>query len=148
MSLGHWQKMGEHLPVVVDLATLEAGSGLPYVLNHNINQPIGTIESITKTQSDLQAEGSFTHGHTLYGANELTAARNGFKHRPSVTVYSPDLKNVIRVGDGERKYINGRTQEGPFFAIYHGKLRNIALVSTPGDPAYTTHRHYQPQNFT
>ena len=124
----------ESLPVVVDLETLNANAGLPFVLNHNINQPLGTIETITKTTSDLKAEGLFTHGHTPYGAAELTAARNGFKHRPSVTVYRPDPKNVIRVGTGERKFINERTQEGPFFAVYHGQLRNIALVSTPGDP--------------
>ena len=118
----------ERLPVVVDLETLEAGAGLPFVLYHRLDQPLGTIENIAKTQSDLKAEGSFTHGHTLYGANELTAARNGFKHRPSVTVYNPDPKNVIRVGEGERRFINGRTQEGAFFAVYHGKLRNISKI--------------------
>jgi hypothetical protein len=123
----------ERLPVIVDLETLDARPGLPFVLYHKIDQPLGTIEKITKTQFDLCAEGTFTHGHTLYGANELTAARNGFKHRPSVTVYRPDAKNVIRVGDGERKFINGRTQEGPFFAVYHGQLRNISMESTPGD---------------
>ena len=78
------------------------------------------------------------NGHTLYGANELTAARNGFKHRPSVTVYSIDPKNVIRVGEGERRFINGRYQEGAFFVVYHGKLRNISMESTPGDPACDT----------
>jgi hypothetical protein len=125
----------ERLPVVVDLETLEAGAGLPFVLYHDLKQPLGTIDKITKTSSELHAEGPLTHGHTLYGAQELTAARNGFKHRPSVTVYRPEPKHVLRVGDGERRLINGRTQEGPFFAVYHGKLRNISMESTPGDPA-------------
>ena len=125
---------GERLPVVVDLETLEAGAGLPFVLYHDLKKPIGTIDKITKTQSELKAEGAFTHGHTLYGANELTAARNGFKHRPSVTVYSPEPKHVIKVGAGERRFINGRYQEGAFFAVYHGKLRNISMESTPSDP--------------
>jgi len=127
---------GERLPVVVDLPTLNVGesNSLSFVLRHKLDQPLGMIEGITKTQSDLSAEGSFTHGHTFYGASELTAARNGFKHRPSVTVYNPDPKDVVRVSAGERKFINGRLQEGAFFHVLNGRLRNISLEPTPGDP--------------
>ena len=53
---------GERLPVVVDLETLEAGAGLPFVLYHDLHKPLCTIEKITKTQSELKAEGAFTRG--------------------------------------------------------------------------------------
>jgi hypothetical protein len=131
-----WQhpETGERLPVVIDLATLKYEDGLPFVRHHNIREPLGTIEKITNTKSELCAEGPFTHGHTLYGATELTAARNGFKHRPSVTVYSPDPCDVVRVGAGERRFVNNRHHEGTCFVVYNGRLRNVSLESTPGDP--------------
>ena len=53
----------ECLPVVADLDTLDTENNLPFVLNHKLDQPLGTIEAITKTQSELTAEGSFTHRH-------------------------------------------------------------------------------------
>jgi len=129
-----WMWEGERLPVIIDLETLNASAGLPFVLNHDIKKPMGTIDTIAKTTTELRAEGPLTHDHTPYGANELIAAKKGFKHRPSVTVYNPtDPSNVVRVGHGEKRFINGRMQEGPFFAVYNGNLRNISLESTPGD---------------
>ena len=45
---------GERLPVVVDLPTLNVGesNSLSFVLRHKLDQPLGMIEGITKTQSD------------------------------------------------------------------------------------------------
>ena len=102
--------------------------------NHDIKKPIGSIDTLVKTDTELRAEGPVTHDHMPYGAVEVIAAKKGFKHRPSVTVYNPtDARNVVRVGHGERRFINGRLQDGPFFAVYNGDLRNISLESTPGD---------------
>ena len=69
-----WMWEGERLPVIIDLETLNASTGLPFVLNHDIKKPMGTIDTIAKTATELRAEGPLTHDHTPYHRLALTCS--------------------------------------------------------------------------
>ncbi len=124
---------GYDQPVVLDLQSFKTDE-VSFVLYHDINMPLGTASEITNDGKELAASGPLTHGHKDYAKDEIIAARNGFRHRPSVTVYSPKREDVTFIQAGQSILANGRKQDGPFFYVKNGFLKNIALVTTPGDP--------------
>jgi hypothetical protein len=128
-----WTYNDERLPVVVDLETLNAEIGIPVVLGHDEKKPVGVIQSITQSKKDLGFSGIITYPETEYVQNEIKAAKRGFRHRPSITVRLTENSRVVRVDKNERRFVNQRWFDRPCFVVYGGQLRNISIVTTPGD---------------
>ncbi len=124
---------GYDQPVILDLQSFIADL-VAFVLYHDINKPLGTVEQFANDGKVFNAWGLITHAHKDYAQDEITAARHGFRHRSSVTVYKPKRDDVTFVGSGNSLFANGRNHEGPFYLVKNGRLKNIALVTTPGDP--------------
>jgi capsid protein len=124
---------GVKLPVVVDLLTLEAKAGTPFLLNHKINEPVGVIEDIVCSDNSLKVSGTFTHVDEDYGKREIINSKRGFKHRPSIGIYNPTEDQVTYVARGQSLYANGQLRPGPFYFVRHGRLKEVSLVTVPAD---------------
>jgi hypothetical protein len=120
-------------PVVVDLAGLEASDTNPIHRDHDESKPVGHSTSIANDGTRLVCSGVFSVPGD--DTSEIIAgAKNGFPWRPSVGV---KMIAYTKLQAGQTATINGRVFVGPLLVITKSQLKEISLVTVPGDDSAT-----------
>lgn len=119
-------------PVVIDLAGLDAPVG-PVHRDHDESRPVGHLTAVRNDGTKLSVNGVFSVPSA--DQQEIVAgARNGFPWRPSVGV---KILTYSTVPQGQTLQCNGRTFEGPILVVKRSQLKEVSLVTIPGDPEST-----------
>lgn len=119
-------------PVVIDLAGLDAPVG-PVHRDHDESRPVGHLTAVRNDGTKLSVTGVFSVPSA--DQQEIVAgARNGFPWRPSVGV---KILTYSTVPQGQTLQCNGRTFEGPILVVKRSQLKEVSLVTIPGDPEST-----------
>jgi hypothetical protein len=116
-------------PVVIDLAGLDAPVG-PVHRDHDESRPIGHLTAVSNDGMKLSVSGVFS----IPSADQqeiVSGAKNGFPWRPSVGV---KILTYSTIPQGQTLQCNGRTFEGPILVVKRSELKEVSLVTIPGDP--------------
>ncbi|QDT56893.1 Mu-like prophage major head subunit gpT [Caulifigura coniformis] len=122
---------GFELPVVLDLAGLEAPGSFPILLDHQATTET-TLGSVDKIQNDgkcLALAGLVT-GVSTQVQNVLAAADAGQQWQASVGVHCSDCFDVPA---GQVVKINGRDHRGPFTHVRRGLLYETSVLPAGAD---------------
>jgi len=126
---GAMQIWGWDLPVVIDLAGMEAEAPLPILLDHNPGAIVGHAEAIEKTTATLKLSGLISGANP--SADQVAAsAAAGFPWRASVGA-RPDRMETVR--DGRTAQANGRTFKGPIYVARKSVLGEVSFVAVAAD---------------
>ncbi|MFO8013633.1 MAG: hypothetical protein R6X20_10050, partial [Phycisphaerae bacterium] len=118
---------GFYLPVVVELAGLRAGKGVPILRDHAPNQIVGHAD-VEVTNNDVRISGVVSGGGQA--AREVTtAARRGFPWKLSIGA----VGEMERVLAGETVQVNGRTFRGPMYVARKATLREVSFLPIAAD---------------
>lgn len=120
-------------PVVVDLSGLASSGVNPLHRDHDSSRPVGHSTTVDNDGTRLVCSGVFS----IPGddATEIvTGSRNGFPWRPSVGV---KVVAYTTLSAGQSARINGRNFEGPLLWVQRSILKEISLVTVPGDDSAT-----------
>ncbi len=116
-------------PVVIDLAGLDAPVG-PVHRDHDESRPVGHLTAVANDGTKLSVTGVFSVPSV--DQQEIVAgARHGFPWRPSVGV---KILTYSTIPQGQTLQCNGRTFEGPVLVVKRSQLKEVSLVTIPGDP--------------
>ena len=120
-------------PVVIDLAGLVASAVNPLHRDHDESKPVGHSIAVDNDGTRLVCSGVFS-----VPSNDTTeiieGARNGFPWRPSVGV---KIQQYTTLQAGQSVRVNGRTIDGPVLLVTRSTLKEISLVTIPGDDSAT-----------
>lgn len=120
-------------PVVIDLAGLVASAVNPLHRDHDESKPVGHSIAVDNDGTRLVCSGVFS-----VPSDDTTeiiqGARNGFPWRPSVGV---KIQQYTTIQAGQSVRVNGRTIEGPVLLVTRSTLKEISLVTIPGDDSAT-----------
>lgn len=120
-------------PVVIDLAGLVASAVNPLHRDHDESKPVGHSIAVDNDGTRLVCSGVFS-----VPSDDTTeiiqGARNGFPWRPSVGV---KIQQYTTLQAGQTVRVNGRTIEGPVLLVTRSTLKEISLVTIPGDDSAT-----------
>lgn len=119
-------------PVVIDLAGLDAPVG-PVHRDHDESRPVGHLTAVANDGTKLSVEGVFSVP-SVDQQEIIAGAKNGFPWRPSVGV---KILTYSTVPQGQTLQCNGRTFEGPILVVKRSQLKEVSLVTIPGDPEST-----------
>jgi hypothetical protein len=116
-------------PVVIDLAGLDAPVG-PVHRDHDESRPVGHLTAVANDGTKLSVTGVFSVP-SVDQQEIIAGAKNGFPWRPSVGV---KILTYSTVPQGQTLQCNGRTFEGPILVVKRSQLKEVSLVTIPGDP--------------
>lgn len=116
-------------PVVIDLAGLDAPVG-PVHRDHDESRPVGHLTAVANDGTKLSVTGVFSVP-SVDQQEIVSGARNGFPWRPSVGV---KILTYSTIPQGQTLQCNGRTFEGPVLVVKRSQLKEVSLVTIPGDP--------------
>jgi len=116
-------------PVVIDLAGLDAPVG-PVHRDHDESRPVGHLTAVSNDGTQLSVTGVFSVP-SVDQQEIVSGARNGFPWRPSVGV---KILTYSTIPQGQTLQCNGRTFEGPVLVVKRSQLKEVSLVTIPGDP--------------
>jgi len=116
-------------PVVIDLAGLDAPVG-PVHRDHDESRPVGHLTAVANDGTKLSVTGVFSVP-SVDQQEIVSGARNGFPWRPSVGV---KILTYSTIPQGQTLQCNGRTFEGPILVVKRSQLKEVSLVTIPGDP--------------
>ena len=116
-------------PVVIDLAGLDAPVG-PVHRDHDESRPVGHLTAVANDGTKLSVTGVFSVP-SIDQQEIIAGAKNGFPWRPSVGV---KILTYSTVPQGQSLQCNGRTFEGPILVVKRSQLKEVSLVTIPGDP--------------
>lgn len=120
-------------PVVIDLAGLVASAVNPLHRDHDESKPVGHSIAVDNDGTRLVCSGVFSVPSTDT-TEIIQGARNGFPWRPSVGV---KIEQYTTLQAGQSVRVNGRTIEGPVLLVTRSTLKEISLVTIPGDDSAT-----------
>lgn len=120
-------------PVVIDLAGLVASAVNPLHRDHDEGKPVGHSIAVDNDGTRLVCSGVFSVPSTDT-TEIIEGARNGFPWRPSVGV---KIQQYTTLQAGQSVRVNGRTIEGPVLLVTRSTLKEISLVTIPGDDSAT-----------
>jgi len=116
-------------PVVIDLAGLDAPVG-PVHRDHDESRPVGHLTAVANDGTKLSVEGVFSVP-SVDQQEIIAGAKNGFPWRPSVGV---KILTYSTIPQGQTLQCNGRTFDGPILVVKRSQLKEVSLVTIPGDP--------------
>jgi len=116
-------------PVVIDLAGLDAPVG-PVHRDHDESRPVGHLTAVANDGTKLSVTGVFSVP-SVDQQEIVSGARNGFPWRPSVGV---KILTYSTIPQGQTLQCNGRTFDGPVLVVKRSQLKEVSLVTIPGDP--------------
>jgi len=119
-------------PVVIDLAGLDAPVG-PVHRDHDESRPVGHLTAVANDGTKLSVEGVFSVP-SVDQQEIIAGAKNGFPWRPSVGV---KILTYSTIPQGQTLQCNGRTFDGPILVVKRSQLKEVSLVTIPGDPEST-----------
>ena len=120
-------------PVYVDLSGLDSVSTNPIHRDHDEGKPIGHSVSVDNDGTRLVCSGVFSVNSS--DTSEIVeSAKQGFPWRPSVGV---KIVSYTTLQAGQTASINGRIVEGPALWVKRSVLKEISLVTIPGDDSAT-----------
>jgi hypothetical protein len=120
-------------PVYVDLAGMESVSTNPIHRDHDEGKPIGHSVSVDNDGTRLVCSGVFSVS-SIDTSEIVESAKQGFPWRPSVGV---KIVSYTTLQAGQTASINGRIVEGPALWVKRSVLKEISLVTIPGDDSAT-----------
>jgi hypothetical protein len=120
-------------PVYVDLAGLDAVATNPIHRDHDESKPIGHSVAVDNDGQRLVCSGVFSV-NSDDTSEIVTSAKQGFPWRPSVGV---KIVSYTTLQAGQTASINGRIVEGPALWVKRSVLKEISLVTIPGDDSAT-----------
>lgn len=119
-------------PVVVDVDGLEFSPEIHANLFHDRTQIVGHATEATKTDGN---RGVFMRGlisGTGPAAQEVIGNHlNGFKWKASIEAQPLERPELIVAGD--RKFVNGQWQQGPFLYVPRSRLVGVAFLPVGAD---------------
>jgi len=120
-------------PVYVDLAGMESVGTNPIHRDHDEGKPIGHSVSVDNDGTRLVCSGVFSV-NSIDTSEIVESAKQGFPWRPSVGV---KIVSYTTLQAGQTASINGRIVEGPALWVKRSVLKEISLVTIPGDDSAT-----------
>lgn len=120
-------------PVVIDLAGLVASAVNPLHRDHDESKPVGHSVAVDNDGTRLVCSGVFSIA-SEDTTEIVSGARNGFPWRPSVGV---KILQYTTLSAGQTANVNGRVIEGPVLLVTRSQLKEISLVTIPGDDSAT-----------
>lgn len=124
-------------PVVVDLSGLAFEQTNPVHRAHDETRPVAHTTTVANDGRQLVCSGVFSVDSSD-SSDVLSGARNGFPWRPSVGLKLLDWKTVP---EGVSVNINQRDFIGPLLWVIASQLKEISLVTIPGDAEATVAIH-------
>lgn len=120
-------------PVVIDLAGLESNDVQPIHRDHDESRPVGHSTAVANDGRQLMCAGIFSV--PCADTTEIVeSSKQGFPWRPSVGV---KIGQYTTLAAGQTAQINGRTYEGPVLWVKRSILKEVSLVTIPGDDSAT-----------
>ena len=120
-------------PVVIDLAGLESNDVQPIHRDHDESRPIGHSTAVANDGRQLMCSGIFSV--PCADTTEIVeSSKQGFPWRPSVGV---KIGQYTTLAAGQTAQINGRIYEGPVLWVKRSTLKEVSLVTIPGDDSAT-----------
>lgn len=124
---------GFNLPVVVDLAGLEAPGNVPILLDHQntVEDTLGVTDTITNDGQSLILAGPVT-GVSAKVKGVLQQGAAGHQWQASI---GARIIEEIEISAGESVEVNGRIQTGPFILARRAVLRETSVLPMGADGA-------------
>jgi hypothetical protein len=122
-----------NVPMVVDLARLEADQALPILYGHNSYDPdavLGQSTKLTNSGTNLSLAGDL-YGEGPIAEKVLARSRKGHKWQASI---GADVVSTTMVEAGQRVTVNGREFTGPI-RVVQARLREVSIVVLGADAA-------------
>ncbi len=116
-------------PVVVDIAGIFYEDTVPLHRDHDTERPVGHTTRVSDDGQQLSAEGLFSIASDDT-AEIVEGRKKGFPWRPSVGL---KLYEYRQIADGTTVHVNGRDFTGPFLLVTQSELKEIGIVTVPGD---------------
>jgi hypothetical protein len=117
-------------PVVIDLSGLASEGTPPVHRDHDESRPVGHLTAVENDGTKISVTGVFSVPST--DTTEIVqGAKNGFPWRPSVGV---KIGTYSTIPQGQVLQCNGRTFEGPILVVRRSTLKEVSVVTIPGDP--------------
>jgi hypothetical protein len=120
-------------PVVIDLAGMAISQVNPIHRDHAEGKPIGHSTAVDNTGTRLVCSGVFSVSNEDT-SEIIESSKKGFPWRPSVGV---KIEAYTTLTAGQRAVINGREFVGPLLWVKRSTLKEISLVTIPGDDSAT-----------
>lgn len=122
-----------NVPMVVDLARLEADQSLPILYGHDSFDPdavLGQSTRLTNSGTSLSLAGDL-YGEGPIAEKVLARSRKGHKWQASI---GADVISTTLVEAGQKVSVNGREFVGPI-RIVQARLREVSIVVLGADAA-------------
>lgn len=121
---------GFFYPVVVDLAGLTVTQkSRPILRDHDPSRIVGHTESVKVGGRNIAVTGVISAANE-HAREVQDSADNGFPWQASI---GASVQKLIRVDDGEKVVVNGRTFVGPVYVARQATLGEISFVALGAD---------------
>jgi hypothetical protein len=121
---------GQKLPIIVDLAGLEAPrADIPALKDHNPSLIVGHTDSIHNDGKSVRMSG-LVSGEGEVAREVLRSAKNGFPWQASISAAKRDGYDVPR---GKRVTLNGREWAGPLTVWSKSLIKEVSFVALGAD---------------
>lgn len=118
--------------VVFDIAGMKLNDKLPALREHMRDRPVGVIDQVAKSESQLVAEGFYLASRDGEECRQLMV--EGYPWQSSVGIW---VKRVERLEKGEASEVNGKAFRGPGTIWRASYVRECSFVSLGADDRTT-----------
>jgi len=115
---------------VIQLSGVRANSKFPALLQHRVDQIVGTADEYSADDNGLYVKGAFSKV-TSFAEQVLGLAREGFPWQASIQIRA---KVIRELAAGETYKVNGRTVEGPLEIWTESEMGEVSFVAFGADP--------------